>query len=282
MPERPFVHLHCHSHYSLLDGANRIPELVAHAKANGMNAVALTDHGNLYGAIEFYREGTDAGVNPVIGYEAYAAPGKRTEREARRRGDAGFHLTLLAKDNQGFRNLIKMASIAFTEGYYYVPRIDKELLAAHKDGLICLSGCASSEFSEHILKEQLDEARKIAEWFAQTFGDNFYVEIQNNGLDIQKLCAEGAIDIANKLGLPLVATSDAYYLKQEDNLAHDVLLCINTNRTRKDENRMRYGSDQFFVRPPEEMYKLFPGGLEAAVRRSQEIADGVAVKLDFK
>src|SRR5262249_3598161 len=150
MAARSFVHLHCHSHYSLLDGANRIPELVAHVKAHGMNAVALTDHGNLYGAIEFYRECTDKGVNPGICYAAYVPPGKRTEREARRRGDAGFHLTLLAKDNQGFRNLIKMASIAFTEGYHYVPRIDKELLAAHKDGLICLSGCASSEFSEFI------------------------------------------------------------------------------------------------------------------------------------
>ncbi len=282
MAARSFVHLHCHSHYSLLDGANRIPELVAHVKAHGMNAVALTDHGNLYGAIEFYRECTDAGLNPVIGYEAYVAPGKRTEREARRRGDAGFHLTLLAKDNQGYRNLIKMASVAFLEGYHYVPRIDKELLAAHKDGLICLSGCASSEFSECILKDQLDEARKIAEWFAQTFGNNFYVEIQNNGLSIQQQCADGAIAIANRLGLPLVATSDAHYLKQEDNLAHDVLLCINTGRTRKDENRLRYGSDQFYVRPPEEMYKLFPGPLADAVQRSQEIADGVCVQLDFK
>src|SRR5262249_39123696 len=140
MAARSFVHLHCHSHYSLLDGANRIPELVEHVKKHGMNAVALTDHGNLYGAIEFYRACTDANINPVIGYEAYVAPGKRTEREARRRGDAGFHLTLLARDNQGYRNLIKMASIAFLEGYHYVPRIDKELLAAHKDGLICLSG----------------------------------------------------------------------------------------------------------------------------------------------
>jgi DNA polymerase-3 subunit alpha len=187
MPDGPFVHLHCHSHYSLLDGANRIPELVAHTKAQGMNALALTDHGNLYGAIEFYRECKAAGINPIIGYEAYVAPGHRTERVAgAKRGDAAYHLTLLARDNTGFRNLVKMASAAFLEGLHYVPRIDKELLEAHKEGLICLSGCASSEFSDYILREQLEEAQKVAEWFARLFGPNFYIEIQDNGLDIQR------------------------------------------------------------------------------------------------
>src|SRR5207237_6630079 len=137
---------------------------------------------------------------------------------------------------------VKMSSLAYLEGYHYVPRIDKELLAAHKDGIICLSGCASSEFSEFILKDQLDEATELAGWFAKLFGKNFYVEIQNNGLDIQKRCAEGAIDIADRLGLPLVATSDAHYLRQGDSFAHDILLCINTGRLSKDENRMRYGS----------------------------------------
>src|SRR5712691_6335002 len=191
MTDRSFVHLHCHSHYSLLDGASRIPELVARANELGMNAIALTDHGNLYGAIEFYQECKAAGINPVIGYEAYVAPGRRTEREARRRGDAGYHLTLLARNRAGFQNLIKMASSAFLDGYHYVPRIDKEILAAHKDGIICLSGCASGEFSEFILKDQLDEATRLAEWFAKLFGKNFYVEIQDNGLEIQKLCREG-------------------------------------------------------------------------------------------
>jgi len=281
MAERSFVHLHCHSHYSLLDGANRIPELVEQTKKLGMNAVALTDHGNLYGAIELYHECTAAGINPIIGYEAYVAPGKRTEREARKRGDAGYHLTLLARDNTGFKNLIKMASVAFLEGYHYVPRIDKELLEAHKEGLICLSGCASGEFSELILKDQRDEALKLAEWFAQVFGENFYVEIQNNGLQIQEICADGAIDIANRKGLPLVATCDAHYLCQADAAAHDVLLCINTGKTRSDENRMRYGSDQFYVRGPDEMYRLFPNQ-ESAVQRSQEIADRCHIQLDFK
>jgi DNA polymerase-3 subunit alpha len=281
MPDRPFVHLHCHSHYSLLDGANRIPELVARAKELGMNALALTDHGNLYGAVEFYRECRAAGLNPILGYEAYVAPGRRTEREARRRGEAGYHLTLLAQNRTGFRNLVRMASAAFLDGYHYVPRIDKELLAAHKEGLICLSGCASGEFSELILKNQLEEATRLAEWFAHLFGKNFYVEIQDNGLDIQRQCAEGAVVIADRLGLPLVATCDAHYLCQADSAAHDVLLCINTGKTRGDANRLRYGSDQFYVRPPTEMYERFPGHPDA-VRRSQEIADGCAIELDFK
>src|SRR5216684_3354628 len=195
MTERSFVHLHCHSHYSLLDGASRIPELVERAKTLGMNALALTDHGNLYGAVEFYGECTAAGINPIIGYEAYVAPGKRSDREARRRGDAGYHLTLLARDRTGFRNLVKMASLAYLEGYHYVPRIDKELLAAHKEGIVCLSGCASGEFSELILKNQMEEAAELAQWYARLFGKHFYIEIQNNGLEIQRLCAQGAVDI---------------------------------------------------------------------------------------
>jgi DNA polymerase-3 subunit alpha len=287
MPERSFVHLHCHTHYSLLDGANRIPELVAHVKSQGMNAVAITDHGNLFGAIEFYRECTAAGVNPIVGYEAYVAPGRRTDREAKRRGDAGYHLTLLAKNNQGFKNLVKMASLAYTEGFHYVPRIDKELLEAHHDGLICLSGCASSEFSECILRDDLGQAKELAIWFHRLFGHDFYIEVQNNGLKIQTACAQGAYEIANQLGLPLVATSDAHYLRREDADAHDVLLCINTRKLLSDPQRMRYGDgdgrmiDQFYVCGPTEMYERFPGR-EEAVKRSQEIADGCRLQLDRK
>jgi DNA polymerase-3 subunit alpha len=287
MPESPFVHLHCHSHYSLLDGANRVPELVAHVQKLGMNACAVTDHGNLFGAIEFYLACKAAGINPIVGYEAYVAPGKRTEREAKKRGEAGYHLTLLAKNAIGFKNLIKMASIAYLEGYYYIPRIDKELLADHHEGIICLSGCASSEFSEMILKEQMAEAEKVCAWFAKLFGKDFYVEVQNNGIDVQKRCAHGAIDIANKMGLPLVATSDAHYLNREDAPAHDVLLCINTGKTLNDPNRIRYGNgdgrmvDQFYVCGPSEMYRRFPE-LPDAVRRSQEIADGVDIQLNLK
>jgi DNA polymerase III subunit alpha len=287
MPQSPFVHLHCHSHYSLLDGANRVPELVAHVKKLGMNACAITDHGNLFGAIEFYLACKAGGINPIIGYEAYVAPGKRGEREAKKRGEAGYHLTLLAKNATGFKNLIKMASLAYLEGYYYVPRIDKELLADHHEGIICLSGCASSEFSEMILKDQMAEAEKICAWFAKLFGKDFYVEVQNNGIDVQRICGQGARDIANKMGLPLVATSDAHYLTREDAPAHDVLLCINTGKTLNDPNRLRYGNgdgrmvDQFYVCGPEEMYRRF-ADLPDAVHRSQEIADGVDIQLNLK
>ncbi len=280
MTNKSFSHLHCHTHYSLLDGASRITELVKCVKDQGMNSVAITDHGNLYGAIEFYQGCRAGGINPILGYEAYVAPKGRTDREAKKRGDAGFHLTLLAQNHKGFQNLIKMASIAFLEGYYYVPRIDKEILKAHCEGIICLSGCASSEFSDYILQEKHNEAADLARWFAKVFKNRFFVEIQNNGLVIQEECAKGAIDIANKLGLPLVATSDAHYLRPEDSAAHDVLLCINTGRLRTDENRIKYGSDQFYIRSPQEMYKLFPDQ-EAAVRRSQEIADSCDIQLDL-
>lgn len=280
MTDKSFSHLHCHTHYSLLDGASRIPELVKCVKDQGMNSVAITDHGNLYGAIEFYQECRSGGINPIIGYEAYVTPKGRTDRDAKKRGDAGFHLTLLAQNHKGFQNLIKMASIAFLEGYYYVPRIDKEILKAHSEGIICLSGCVSSEFSDFILQEKHGEAADLARWFAKVFKNRFFVEIQNNGIVIQEECAKGAIDIANKLGLPLVATSDAHYLRPEDSNAHDVLLCINTGRLRTDENRLKYGSDQFYIRSPQEMYKLFPDQ-EDAVRRSQEIADSCDIQLDL-
>ncbi|MCS6977679.1 MAG: DNA polymerase III subunit alpha [Gemmatales bacterium] len=279
--DRPFVHLHCHSHYSLLDGASRIPELVERVKALGMNAVALTDHGNLYGAIEFYLAATAAGIKPIIGYEAYVAPGSRFDRDKKGMEEASFHLTLLAQNEEGFHNLIRLASAAYLEGFYYRPRIDKDLLAAHAKGLICLSGCPSSEFSTLILKEQMDEAERLARWYVQVFGDNFFVEIQNNGLEIQRRCAEGATEIARRLGLPVVATCDAHYLCQSDADAHDVLLCINTGKKRSDLNRIRYGSDQFYVRAPEEMYALFPDQPDA-VRRSQEIADRCDLRLDLK
>jgi DNA polymerase-3 subunit alpha len=281
MADKPFVHLHCHSHYSLLDGASRVPELVGRVKELGMNAVALTDHGNLYGAIELYRECQAADVRPIIGYEAYVAPGKRTEREARGMSEASFHLTLLACNRQGFQNLIRMASLAFLDGFYYRPRIDKELLAECSAGIICLSGCAASEFNTFILKDQVDEATRLAEWFAKLFGDRFFIEIQHNGLDFQNRCTEGATDIARKLGIPLVATADAHYLCQSDADAHDVLLCVNTGKLRSDANRMRYTGDQYFVRSPDDMYSCLPE-FPDAVRRSQEIADRCDVQLDFR
>ena len=280
-----FVHLHCHSHYSLLDGASPIEGLVEKAKSQGMNALALTDHGNLYGALEFYEAAKAEGINPIIGYEAYIAPGSRFHKEADANQEASYHLTLLAQNRTGFQNLVKLASAAFLEGFYRKPRIDKELLAAHSEGLICLSGCVSGELSRALLRgsapePNIAEAMRIAAWFHQTFGDRYFLEIQNNGVEIQRMALEATVDVARRMGLPLVATSDAHYVNREDAEAQDVLLCINTGRFRTDANRMRMEGNEFFLRGPSEMYQAFPG-LEDAVARSQEIADRVSIELDL-
>lgn len=282
---RPFVHLHCHSHYSLLDGAGSIDRLVGRAHDQGMNALALTDHGNLHGALEFYRKATAQNVKPIIGYEAYIAPGSRFQKSAGSMREASYHLTLLAQNHTGFQNLMKLASAAYLEGFYFKPRIDKELLTAHSEGIICLSGCVSSEFNRALLRGQsgehaLVEARKVAEWFHQVFGDRYFVEIQNNGVEIQRLALEGAVDLANRMGLPLVATSDAHYVDRDDAEAQDVLLCINTGKYRTDTSRLRMDGNEYYLRGPEEMYSAFPG-LEDAVARSQEIADQVDLELEL-
>ena len=278
--QRPFAHLHCHTHYSLLDGVSRIPELVEHVKSHGMNSVAITDHGNLYGAMEMYSACRARDVNPILGLEAYVAPGKRTEKKASRMKEASFHLTLLAMNRQGFQNLVRLSSLAYLEGFYYKPRIDREILEEFNEGIICLSGCASSELSNLILGERMDEARELCQWYERVFGDRFYLEIQNSGIEIQRQCAEGTIELATQLSLPLVATNDAHYLQQDDAEAQDVLLCVNTRSVRSDTNRMKMSTDQFHVRTPEEMYDAFPEHAEA-VARSQEIADRVDIDLDL-
>lgn len=275
---RPFAHLHCHTHYSLLDGVNRIPELVKHVKASGMNSVAITDHGNLYGAIEFYNGCQKGGVKPILGYEAYVAPGRRTDRSASRQKEASSHLTLLAMNRKGFDNLIRLSSTAYLEGFYYKPRIDREILEECNEGIICLSGCASSELSRLLLAESNDEAKQLVEWYARVFGDRFYMEIQNAGFQIQKDCMELTVDLANRVGLPLVATNDAHYLHKSDAKIQDVMLCVNTRTTRDDEKRMKMEHDGLFVCTPDEMYACFPG-LDHAVARSQEIADRVDIQL---
>jgi len=236
---RPFAHLHCHTHYSLLDGANRIPEVVKKVKGAGMNSLAITDHGNLYGAMEFYNTCRAQEINPILGFEAYIAPGKMTDRSgASRMKEASFHLTLLAMNRKGFENLMHMSSIAYLEGFYYKPRIDKELLEEFNEGIICLSGCAAGELSQLLLSDKMTEARELTAWYERVFGDRFYMEIQNAGFDIQRECAEGTIDLANTMGLPLVATNDAHYLNQSDAHAHDILLCVNTRTNIHDEKRM--------------------------------------------
>jgi DNA polymerase-3 subunit alpha len=277
---RPFVHLHCHTHYSLLDGANRIDALVSKVKSSGMNALAITDHGNLYGALEFYNECRANDINPIIGYEAYVAPKDRRDRGATRMKEASFHLTLLAMNRVGFQNLVQLSTSAFLEGFYYKPRIDKELLAAHSEGIMCLSGCAAGELSFLLLGERMEEAEHLAAWYQGIFGDRFYLEIQNAGLEIQRQCAEGTIELARRMGVPLVATNDSHYLEQADADAHDVLLCVNTLALRADTKRMKMEGDQFFVRAPEQMYQAFPDHPDA-VAITQEIANRVDIDLDL-
>src|SRR5262245_36615224 len=200
MSAPPFVHLHCHSHFSLLDGASPIKPLVERAAALGMNALAITDHGNLHGALDFYRKARDAGINPIIGYEAYIAPASRFQRDAGGMKEASYHLTLLAQNRTGFQNLIKLASKAFLEGFYFKPRIDREILEAHSEGIICLSGCVSGEFSRRILEGQTDapdlnKAMEVAAWFHRVFGNRYFIEIQNNGLEIQRLAMDGSVGV---------------------------------------------------------------------------------------
>src|SRR4051794_2111228 len=277
MPSRPFVHLHCHSHYSLLDGASKIPALVRRVKGQGMEALALTDHGNLYGAVEFLREAKAAGVKPIIGLEAYVAPGRRNERGGGGASgkETSFHLTLLARNGAGVRNLLRLSSLSFLEGFYYKPRIDKEILQRHSEGLICLSGCVSSEFSDHILHDKRAEAEALCAWYQKVFGpENYFIEIQNNGIQIQRDHAGPAIDLARRMGLPLVATSDAHYLDRDDAPAHDILLCVSTGTTVDDPSRMKFENDQFHVRSPDEMYEAL-AGQEEALATSVRIAERV-------
>ena len=285
--DRPFTHLHCHSHYSLLDGASSISKLVQRTVDHGMSALALTDHGNLHGSLEFYREARKKGVNPIIGYEAYVAAGSRHEKGSTSAREDTYHLTLLCQNKTGFDNLIKMASAASLEGFYFKPRIDKDLLEEYNEGIICLSGCVSSEFSRAVLKangsgaeDEFKRAEEVAAWFSNLFGDRYFIEIMNIGVDIQQLQLEGAVELANKMGLPLVATSDCHYVDKDDAEAQDVMLCINTGKFRTDQRRMKMEGDQFYLRSPEEMYANFPK-LEDAVARSQEIANSVDIQLEL-
>jgi DNA polymerase III subunit alpha len=279
----PFVHLHCHSHYSLLDGAGTTTGLLQRAKALQMSALALTDHGNLYGALKFYQQAKDLGIKPILGMEAYIAPGSRFHKEAAGAKESNFHLTLLAQNSTGFKNLLKLSSAAFLEGFYFRPRIDKELLAAHSEGLICLSGCMSSELSRTLSvggESSFAKALEIADWYRGVFGDRYFIEIQNNGLEMQRAIIEPAARLSAQSGIPLVATSDVHYVNREDSEAQDILLCVNTGRIRSDTNRMRMDTNEFFLRSAEEMAAAFPG-MEDALRRTQQIADSVDIELEL-
>ena len=242
-----FVHLHIHSEFSLLDGANRIKDLPKRAKELGMDAIAITDHGVMYGAIDFYKACKSEGVKPIIGCEVYVAPRSRFDKEPNI-DNKYYHLILLAKNNQGYKNLSKLVSLGFLDGYYYKPRIDLEILEKYHEGLICLSGCLAGSVNQALLNGNEEETERIAKWHKDIFGEDYYIEIQNNGIREQVLANQRLVKLARKLDSPLAATNDAHYLKKEDAYNHEVLLCIQTGKRMSDVDRMRFETDELYVK----------------------------------
>ncbi|MFW6181560.1 MAG: DNA polymerase III subunit alpha, partial [Spirochaetota bacterium] len=254
MEHAPFVHLHTHSEYSILDGSVKIADLVARAVQYRMPALALTDHGNMFGAMEFYAEATRAGLKPIIGQEFYLTPSSLKSRD---KGEKPYHLVLLARDERGYRNLMKLSSIAFLEGFYYKPRIDREALAAHAGGLVCMSSCLGGEIPSLLLRGREPEALARAGEYRELFGEDFYLEIMDNGLDEQQRVNRELVGLSSRLGAGLVATNDVHYLERGDAEYHDVLLCIQTGKTLGEAGRLRFKSDQFYLKSPQEMAGLF-------------------------
>ena len=274
-----FVHLHIHSEFSLLDGANRIKDLPVRVKELGMDAMAITDHGVMYGAIDFYKACKKEGIKPIIGCEVYVAPRSRLDKEPNIDNKYN-HLIILAKNNQGYKNLSKLVSLGFTEGYYYKPRIDLEILEKYHEGLIVLSGCLAGSVNQALLNGNYEKAEEIALWHKRVFGEDYYIEIQNNGIKEQVLANQRLIELARKLDIPLVATNDAHYLKKEDAYNHEVLLCIQTGKRMSDADRMRFDTDELYVKSPEEMieyFRAFPDAIENTVK----IAEKCNVEFEF-
>ena len=273
-----FVHLHIHSEFSLLDGANRIKDLPVRSKELGMKAMAITDHGVMYGVIDFYKACKKEGIKPIIGAEVYVASRTRFDKEPQDK--RYYHLILLAKNNKGYQNLSKLVSLGFTEGYYYKPRIDLEILEKYHEGIICLSACLAGAVSQAILNGNIEEAEEVAKWHKNVFGEDYYLEIQNNGVKEQVMVNQKIIQIARRLDIPIVATNDAHYLKKEDAYNHEVLLCIQTGKRITDEDRMRFETDELYVKSPEEMseyFKNFPDAIENTVK----IAEKCNVEFEF-
>jgi len=281
MKHARFVHLHVHTQYSLLDGTIRIEDLLKRTREYQMPAVAMTDHGNIFGAIDFYQQAYRHGVKPIIGSEMYVAPRSRHEKTASVSGENSRHLVLLVKNMQGYKNLLKLSSDSYREGYYYRPRIDKELLDAHHEGLIGMSACLHGEIAGHIVKKDMEAALRAAAEYRDIFGDgNFYLEIMENGIPEQRIANEGLMEIGGKLSLPLVATNDCHYLNRADAEAHEILLCIQTGKTIEDRDRMRFHSDQFYFRSPAEMEELFSFCPEA-VANTVAVAEKCNLSLEF-
>ena len=269
MAPSEFVHLHVHTAYSLLDGAIRLPDLVQRVQELEMNAVAITDHGNLFGVLDFYEKVKKAGLKPLLGCELYVAPGSRHDRKAK--GDHN-HLVVLAENQEGYRNLVRLVTLAHLEGFYYKPRVDKELLAELNAGLIALSSCLHGEVSQHLLNDDPKSAEAAARQYAEIFPGRFYLEAQANNLPEQLKVNEALLELAPRWGLPLVATNDCHYLKPEDARAHDVLLCIQTGKTVNSSGRMKFHTDQLYFKTPEEMARMFPRSLSPGPGKSPTAA----------
>ena len=274
-----FVHLHVHSEFSLLDGANKIKELPARAKELGMNAIAITDHGVMFGVVDFYKECKKVGIKPIIGCEVYVSPRSRFDKEPGI-DNKYSHLILLAKNEIGYKNLSHLVSMGFTEGFYYKPRIDLEILEKYHDGLVCLSACLAGSINKAILKDDMDEAKKIALWYKNLFGEDYYLEVQPNGLPEQVKVNQNLIELSRQLNIPLVATNDAHYLKKEDAYNHEVLLCIQTGKKMSDTDRMRMGVDEFYVKSPDEMLDYFKN-IPEAIENTVKIAEKCNFDFEF-
>ena len=276
-----FVHLHVKTEYSLLDGSNKIKEYVARVKELGMNSAAITDHGVMYGVIDFYREARAQGIKPILGCEVYVAPGSRFDKEAAGGEDRYYHLVLLAENNQGYQNLMKIVSTGFVEGFYYKPRVDKEVLRKYHEGIICTSACLAGEVQKYIQRGMYEEACRSAKEYEEIFGKgNFFLELQDHGLPEQKQVNQALLRMSRELEIELVATNDIHYTYAEDVKPHDILLCLQTGKRLSDEDRMRYEGGQYYVKSPEEMARLFPYALQA-LENTQKIADRCNVEIEF-
>ncbi|MDO5145739.1 MAG: DNA polymerase III subunit alpha [Eubacteriales bacterium] len=276
-----FTHLHVHTEYSLLDGSSKIKELLPRAKELGMDSLAITDHGVMYGVIDFYKKAKEVGIKPILGCEVYVAPGSRFDREQSRGEDRYYHLVLLAENNQGYKNLMKIVTRGFTEGYYYRPRVDYEILEEYHEGIIALSACLAGEIPNKILKEDFEGARAAAKRMRELFGEgNFFLELQDHGIRLQTQVNATIMRLSKELDIPLVVTNDVHYIREEDAVPHDLLLCIQTGKMVSDEDRMRYEGGQFFLKSEEEMQKIFPYAREA-LENTHKIAERCNVEIVF-
>lgn len=277
--KKPFTHLHVHTEYSLLDGSAKIKELVQRVKELGMDSIAITDHGAMYGAVEFYKAALEAGIKPILGCEVYVAEGSRFTKEGK--GGGYYHLVLLAENNEGYHNLIKLVSYGFTEGFYYKPRVDKELLRKYSKGIIASSACLAGEVPRNILNVSYEKAKEVALEYLDIFGEgNYFLELQDHGIREQKIVNEALVRMSRETGIPLICTNDSHYIYKEDAEPHDILLCIQTGKTVLDEDRMRYEGGQFYVKGPEEMYDLFSFVPEACANTAR-IAERCNVSFTF-